>query len=67
MDDILAAINKYEKAFNHFVDLREERTLTDGKMVAAARVEEEVAAEEAKAVEVKAAGEAETPTEAEPK
>ncbi len=35
--------------------------------VAAARVEEEVAAEEAKAVEVKAAGEAETPTEAEPK
>ena len=45
MDDILAAINKYEKAFNHFVDLREERTLTDGKMVAAARVVQDKAEE----------------------
>jgi methyl-accepting chemotaxis protein len=37
MDDILAAVNNYEKAFNQFVDLREERTLADGKMVATAR------------------------------
>ncbi len=37
MDDILAAINKYEKAFNLYVDLHEEGKLADGKMVAAAR------------------------------